>query len=139
VLEIAKGQPKDTETMIIFDDVLNEKNQDKIKDYYTLGRKNGCTSIYLGQRFTQVPLVVRAQADIVILLKVASVLEVKRICSNFSLGISVDELVRLYRDATSERMHFLKMDCTTGDQSKRFSKDWLDYYDIGGESGEKAS
>jgi hypothetical protein len=42
---------KNKKNLIIFDDCVNEKNQDIMKMYYTRGRHSNCNSIYLSQSY----------------------------------------------------------------------------------------
>jgi len=45
--------PKDRKNLIIFDDVVNEKNQNIQKSYFTRGRHNNCNVIYISQTYYQ--------------------------------------------------------------------------------------
>jgi len=44
-------KPKNGKHLIIFDDVINNKNQDVMKQYFTRGRHNNCNCIYLSQNY----------------------------------------------------------------------------------------
>ena len=43
--------PKDEKSLVIFDDVVNLKNQKLMKSYFTRGRHNNCNIIYISQSF----------------------------------------------------------------------------------------
>lgn len=51
------GPPEsiDKNSVVIFDDLLAEKNQDKIAAYFMRGRHRGISSFYLTQSFTKIP------------------------------------------------------------------------------------
>jgi hypothetical protein len=58
----------------------------------------------------------------------------KQIIQNYSLGLDANEIVKLYRDATKERFHFLKIDCETRSKNKRFSHNFTGFYKINDDS-----
>ena len=43
--------PKDKKNLVIFDDVVNMKNQEIQKSYFTRGRHNNCNVIYISQTY----------------------------------------------------------------------------------------
>jgi hypothetical protein len=43
--------PKDKKNLVIFDDVVNLKNQNIMKSYFTRGRHNNCNVIYISQNY----------------------------------------------------------------------------------------
>lgn len=51
---------------IIIDDAITDKNQDKIVNYFTRGRHQGCDTFYLTQRFYEIPKIIRDQLNMVI-------------------------------------------------------------------------
>ena len=51
---------------IIIDDAIVLKNQDKLINYFTRGRHQGCDTFYLTQRFYEVPMMIRDQLHMVI-------------------------------------------------------------------------
>ena len=48
-----------------------------------------------------------------------------------------DELMAIYKDATQIPFDFLKISTNERQDSKRFSKNWTQFYDIGSESDEE--
>lgn len=55
-------------SLFIFDDVMLEKNQSKVEDFYTRGRHNNCSSIYISQNYYKLPRqTIRTNANILIL------------------------------------------------------------------------
>lgn len=55
--------------LIIFDDLVNEKNQDKIKELYLRGRKKNAGMIYLSQYYHQVPKLIRKNIGYLVFFK----------------------------------------------------------------------
>ena len=43
--------PRNKKNLIVFDDAVNLKNQDKMKAYFTRGRHSNCNAIYLSQNY----------------------------------------------------------------------------------------
>ena len=87
-----KGQ-----TLIIFDDIVLEKDQHQIEQLYIRGRKLGVSCIYLSQSFYNIPRKIRLQCNYIILRKIPSTRDVNGILKEFSLGISKEELIKIYQ------------------------------------------
>ena len=53
------------------------------------------------------------------------------ILADYGLGVEKEELMAIYKDATQIPFHFLKISTDERSDSKRFSKNWTQFYDIG--------
>lgn len=42
-------------SLFIFDDIMTEQKQSKVEDFYTRGRHNNCSSIYISQNYYKLP------------------------------------------------------------------------------------
>ena len=51
--------PTDNQKIVIFDDMVCEKNQDDIIDYFIRGRLRNCSFIYLSQSYFKIPKNIR--------------------------------------------------------------------------------
>ena len=136
--------PKDKQILLVFDDVVNysEKEQNIIKEYFIRGRKigKGVSMAYLSQSFFRIPKIIRLQTNYLILLKLGSKRDLALILSDYGLGVNKNELMAIYKDATQIPFDFLKVSTDERQDSKRFSKNWSQFYDIGSDSesdGEK--
>jgi hypothetical protein len=118
--------------LLIFDDQVAEKNQQKIEEYFLRGRKvgGGISMCYLSQNFFQIPTLIRRQFNYVIILKLSGTKDMKAIIQNYSLGLDANEIVKLYKDATKEKFNFLKIAVEERDDNKRFSHNFTDFYKI---------
>jgi hypothetical protein len=71
-LPAAKDLKSNGHQLVIFDDCVADKNQEKISEYFLYGRKInnnlGCSCIYISQRYFGIPTTVRAQLNYMILL-----------------------------------------------------------------------
>ena len=120
--------PKDKQLLVVFDDCVTypENQQGVIKELHVRGRKigRGISMCYLSQSFYKIPRLIRLQFNYLILLKLGSKRDLNTILADCSLGIEKDELVTLYKDAVKQPFHFLKIDLETGDENKKFSKNF---------------
>ena len=120
---------KDKQQLLIFDDQVNEKNQDLIKEWFIRGRKigQGCSLIYISQDFHKIPVLIRRQFNYLVLLKLSSNRDLNTVLRDFSYDKNVRDM---YKDATRERFDFFKIDIDNPDDNKRFSHNWTNYYEV---------
>ena len=120
--------------LVIFDDCVTEKKQEKIENYYIYGRKInggvGCSCIYLSQKYYAIPKIIRGQLSYVILLRIREKLDFRRLLRDCGIPLEIDELESIYKDATSLEQDFLKIDLSTRDENKMLSKKFSSFYDI---------
>jgi hypothetical protein len=124
------GQSKTEQKLFVFDDMVKVKDQTYIDTLFLRGRKMSCNCIYISQSFFDTPLFLRKQLHYLILLKISGDRDLKLILSNYQLGVTQDKLLELYKNATSTPMSFLKIDIRTGDENKKFSKNFTEFYDL---------
>ena len=130
--------PKDLDgdghQLIVFDDCINDRNQQKIEDYYIYGRKInggiGCSCVYLSQRYFAIPKTIRAQLNYIILLKIRGFKDLRLILNDCNLGIDINELQSIYKNATNDEMTFLKIDVMAKDENKMLSKNFTGFYSL---------
>ena len=131
-LPAAKDLKSDGHQLVIFDDCVADKNQEKISEYFLYGRKInnnlGCSCIYISQRYFGIPTTVRAQFNYMILLKIRGFRDLKLILKDANLGIEVEELEAIYNDATKNNLDFLKISCVEKDINKLLSKNFDGFY-----------
>lgn len=120
---------KDLQHLVIFDDLVMEKNQQKITEFYIRGRKKGISICYLSQSFYKVPKTIRSNCNYFVILKLSGKRDLNLIMSEFELGIGKEELIEIYEDATKEKFNILLIDVEAGKQEK-FRKNFLEFYDV---------
>ena len=129
--EIRKNRDKDEEQLVVIDDYIHEiEKYPKVKELFIRGRKCNLSTIFISQSYFKIPKIMRSQMSYLVLLKVSSGKDLRLIMSDFALGSSLDDLQKLYKDATKVSMDFLKIDVGSGDANKKFSKNWKDFYQI---------
>ena len=100
--------------LVIFDDYVCDKNQNKIIDYFIQGRHKKCSVIYLSQSFYKTPKDIRLNCSHYCLYETPSSREANRISSE--LGVNKED----YKAATREKYSFLYVD----KPKKRIAKDF---------------
>lgn len=112
-------------SLIIFDDLVGEKNQTKMIDAFIRARKigDGCSCIYLTQTYFGCPKTIRVNCSYIFLKKLSSMRDLNMILSDFNLGIEKQELVDVYKYCTKEPLDFLMID-TIAPPEKRFRRNF---------------
>jgi hypothetical protein len=120
------------QVLLVFDDQVSERNQQKIEEYFLRGRKvaGGITMAYLSQNFFGIPVLIRRQFNYVIILKLSGAKDMKAIIQNYSLGLDADDIVKLYKLATKEQFNFLKISVNERDDNKMYSHNFTDFYNV---------
>ena len=110
------------QNLIVFDDICldNKKQQEPICQYFIRGRKLGCSTIYISQSYFLVPKVIRCNLNYIILKKMSSARDINLILSEYSLGVDKDELLKMYKECTKDRLNFLLIDIDNPDINKKF-------------------
>ena len=124
------------QVLLIFDDQVAEKQQQKIEEYFLRGRKvaGGITMMYLSQNFHGIPVLIRRQFNYVIILKLSGAKDLRAIIQNYSLGLDPDEILKLYKEATREKFNFFKIDCESRDENKIYSHNFTEFFKINNDS-----
>lgn len=114
--------------LIIFDDLVLDKKQAEIADYFIRGRKVGgsISCMYLSQSYFKVPKIIRIQCNYMFLKKLSSMRDLRLILSEFSLldASSAKEalslLTDMYKYATDNFTSFLMIDIDKSEFRKNF-------------------
>ena len=103
---------KELQHLIIFDDLVLEKRQNRIEEFYIRGRKiaKGCSMIYLTQSWFKTPKTIRLQCNYIILKKLSSTRDLNMLMNDFSLGVDKEQLIDIYKYCTKDRKDFLMVD-----------------------------
>ena len=118
------------QTLLIFDDMINDsKSFPVISEIYTRGRKRGISTMFLSQSFYSTPKIIRQNINYCIILKLGGTRDVNAILREISIGLTKDELMYMYNDATKEKFNCLIVDIEKSG-NERYRKIFLDYYTI---------
>jgi hypothetical protein len=119
-----------SQTLFIFDDLVKHKDQTYIEQMFLKGRKCGCSSVYLSQKYYTTPIFIRANLTYLFLLKIKGTKDLNMILRNHSLGVELPKLIQMYKESTAVKPNFLKIDLETSDPNKIFAKNFKTFFDI---------
>ena len=108
--------PVDNQKIVVFDDLLCEKNQNSIINYFINGRHKNCCVIYLSQTFYKVPKDIRVNCSHLCVFRLDPK-ENKRIANK--IGVDHNTLDR----ATDGKYSFLYYDKPKKSIKKNFGED----------------
>lgn len=112
------------QNLVLIDDFMNEKDQSKVCDLYTSGRHKGIMTIYLTQKYSFVPSVIRDNANYFVFFEVPNNKEIRNIALEHCTDVDYHELKEIFRDAVSEKYSFMVIDRTADDFCLRYRKKW---------------
>lgn len=110
--------------LILIDDFMNEKNQEKIHEYFTSGRHKNCSVIYLTQRYHNVHKVIRSNCNYFCFFEMSSRGDVQLIAKEHATDLDYDDFVEIFKEATNEKYSFLVIDRKTDEKCLKYRKRW---------------
>ena len=119
---------KDHQYLIVFDDLVNKKDQSKIINYFIRCRKKNCSAIYITQSWFDTPTIVRKNINYAVFLKGGGVREMKMILRDFSLD-DINVLKNMMDYATRDKFQVLMVHREEQDNTKKFRKGFLECLD----------
>ncbi len=111
--------------LIVFDDLVLTKDQSKISEYFLRGRKQGVSLIYLSQSYYQIPKMIRLNSNYLVILKLGQKRNLNMILSELSLGVTKDQLIKIYNYATKDKFDVLMVDLDEPNINHKFRKNFL--------------
>jgi hypothetical protein len=128
---IVKGFEQNEQSLVIFDDLVLEKDQSKIEQMFIRGRKiaGGISIMYLTQSYFKCPKIIRINCTYIILKKLASTRDLNLILSDYNLGVSKETLLEIYKYCTRVKEDFLLLDLDAVPED-RFRHNLLEIIDI---------
>ena len=123
---------KKEQSLIVMDDLVLEKNQKQLEQYFIRARKLNCSLVYLSQSYFGVPKMIRMNLNYLIIKRLNTLQDLFRMMREYSLGVSKDALVDLYQHSIQEnKQDFLLVDLDS-EPKDRFRFNFLDVYDLNG-------
>jgi hypothetical protein len=83
---------------------------------------------YLSQSFYKIPKVIRTNCNYFVILKLSGKRDLNLILSEFELGVTKDDLIRMYEYATKDKFNMLLID-VEAPKEFRFRRNFLDFLD----------
>ncbi len=123
---------KGIQKLVIFDDMIADKDQQKIINYFIYGRKQDISTFILSQSYYVITKTIRLQLSHLFLVKISGVRDLNMILKDTgSLGLDDDSLLKkMYNKATSTPMNFLKIDMNTSNLDKKFSINFNQFFKL---------
>ena len=115
--------------LVVFDDLVLTKDLDVVSKYYIRARKMNVSVVFLSQRYTPVPLMVRENVNYLFILKMGNKRSIRLMMSEFALDLDLDQLVNMYSYATKDKFNTLTIDKESSDPTKSFRRNFLEYLD----------
>jgi len=123
---------KKEQTLIVMDDLVLEKNQKQLEQYFIRARKLNCSLVYLSQSYFGVPKMIRMNLNYLIIKRLNTLQDLFRMMREYSLGVSKDVLVDLYQHSIQDnKQDFLLVDLDS-EPKDRFRFNFLNVYDLKG-------
>lgn len=117
--------------LVVWDDLVLNKNQDAVEKYYMRARKKNCSVIYLSQSYYDIPTFIRKNSNYLTILNLGgSKREQNAILNEWSTDLEREELQAIYNDATSEHMRPLIIKGGKSKSNEKYRKGWKDYYNL---------
>ena len=117
------------QTLVVFDDQVNEKDQRCINELYIRGRKLGISLLYLSQSYFKIPKIVRLQCQYIFVIKVSGKRCLNMMLSEYALGADKRQLENMYNYCCNNDGSFgnaLIVDLNAP-QSKTYRKNYLEF------------
>ena len=123
---------KKEQSLIVMDDLVLEKNQKQLEQYFIRARKLNCSLVYLSQSYFAVPKMIRMNLNYLIIKRLNTLQDLFRMMREYSLGVFKDVLVDLYQHSIQDnKQDFLLVDLDS-EPKDRFRFNFLDVYDLNG-------
>lgn len=112
---------KNKNHLVVWDDLVLSKDLTSVENYYIRCRKLNTSVIFISQSYFKIPKIIRNNCSYLVLLKLSGQREINIILSEFGLGVSKEQLLKIYEYATREKLMPLIIDNET-DKNHRFRK-----------------
>jgi len=127
--DLDKDVSKEDQTLIIMDDLVLERNQKALEEFFIRARKQNCSLVYISQSYFAVPQMIRKNLNYLVIKRLANLPDLFRIMREYSLGVDKKILLQLYEKSTTDnKQDFLLVDLDS-EPKDRFRKNFSEIYD----------
>lgn len=109
-------------TLIVFDDLVLEKDQSTIAEFFIRSRKKNISCVYISQSYFKTPKIIRSQCNYVVLKKINSNRDLSLILGDFPLDITLPELKKVYSKCSKGIEQFLLIDVNNSEFRSNYTK-----------------
>lgn len=111
---------RDKMNLLIFDDMVTEKNQKVIEDLFIRSRKRNASIIYLSQVYHKIPSTMRKNMNYVAFFRPTTNRETTTLGVDYCTDIDGPEFKRIVNKATEKPFTFLLIDMITPNKSLKY-------------------
>jgi hypothetical protein len=115
---------KTVQSLVVLDDLVLEKNQKQIEEFYIRARKKGCSLLYISQSYFLTPKTIRNNLTHLFIKQVSSLKNLTRIMSEYALGIDKKVFKDAYTLCTQNKTDFLLIDLEASNPKLKFRKNF---------------
>jgi Poxvirus A32 protein len=117
---------KKSNTLLIVDDMVNEKDKQlgRVAEYFTMGRKQYVSPIFISQSYFKVPKIIRENTGYFVFTKITGNRDLFMILKDFELGVTEEQLLSLYNASATGFPNFFMIDRETNDKDLIFRKNF---------------
>ena len=115
--------------LVVWDDLVLSKDLSMVENNYIRARKLNVSVIFLSQSYYRIPKMIRNNCTYMVLLKLSGQREVNMILSEMGLGVTKEQLLKIYEFATREKLQGLLIDLEA-EPAERFRKGITQIIDI---------
>jgi hypothetical protein len=116
------------ENIIIFDDFVTERKQDKMIDCFIRGRHKNASVIYLSQSYFSTPKDIRLNCSHFIFFETPSYREFNQIANDHCKDMEKEDFKKIFKEATSGAFDFLFLDKYNKNLPLRYRKNFDGLY-----------
>jgi hypothetical protein len=112
---------KNINNLIIFDDLVLEKNLSPVSAFFVRGRKLNISSIFISQVYCSKNedfKIIRKNVNYIIIKKISSNKDLALILNEYSLGIDKQNFIKIVRDINKNFNDFLMIDINADSENK---------------------
>ena len=122
---------KESNHLLIWDDLVLSKNLDSVCEYYIRARKKNVSLMFLSQSYADIPKIIRKNSDYLILFDLGgSTREQNFILREWSGDLDKEELQAIYSDAVSVHLRPLIIKGGKVARDKKYRRGFLEYYNV---------
>ncbi len=119
-----------TQTLLIVDDFVAEKRQDKYENLALAGRKKGLMIVFLTQSYFKVSPVIRQNCGYIVLLASGNKRNLNDVINTIEIPVEPDTIKRVIKNATKFQFNVCIIDPTNYDINKQFRRNFTVFYTL---------
>ena len=108
------------QNIIIFDDMITEKNLSRVSDLFVRGRKNNISIVFISQSYYDIPKIIRLQSNYYLLTKISNKKELREIMKDHN----IPDFLEMYNRCMESPFNFFMIDLKTNDPLLKYRRNF---------------